>query len=279
MDSIPDILTSLMTLTAWEMEKPKAYGAFHLTFTVVGFALCLFLAFRLRRLGDKGNRRLLLGVGIFLLLTELYKQLFYTYYIGGGEYQWWIFPFQLCSVPMYLCVVAPFLKNPRWRHGMYAFMTTFNLLGGFMAFIEPSGIVHEYWTLTLHAFLWHMTLVFLGFYLIASGRGASAMRDFRSGVVAFLFCCVLAFAINLTVQTFVGEHINMFFVGPGESSLAVFKQISQAAGWYVSTLLYIPTVCLGAFIFFLPVYLYQQKKAARVAQISKIEEKEPTRVG
>ena len=156
--------------------------------------------------------------------------------------------------------LAPFLKNARWRHGMYAFMTTFNLLGGFMAFAEPSGIVHEYWTLTLHAFLWHMTLVFLGLYLIASGRGANTLRDYRDGVLTFLALCVIAFVINVTVNYGLGEHINMFFVGPQNSSLAVFKDIAERFGWYVSTLLYIPAVCLGAFIFFLPVWLFRRKK-------------------
>lgn len=260
MNSIRDLLVQLMTLTAWEMQKPKAYGTFHLTFTFVGLAICILLAYLLRGLSEKGNRRLLLGMGTFLLLTELYKQLFYTYYIGGGTYQWWIFPFQLCSIPMYLCVIAPFIKRPRVRHGMYAFMTTFNLLGGIMAFAEPSGIVHGYWTLTLHAFLWHMTLVFLGLYLIASGRGANTLRDYRDGVLTFLALCVIAFGINVAVNYGLGEHINMFFVGPKNSSLAVFKDIAERFGWYTSTALYIPTVCLGAFLLFLPVYLYRRKK-------------------
>lgn len=284
MNKLESLLTAFATLTAWEMEKPKAYGAFHLTFTFVGLFVCVLLSYLLRHLGEKGNRRLLVGMGAFLILTEIYKQIFYTYHIGGGEYQWWIFPFQLCSVPMYLCVIAPFVKSERVRRGMYAFMTTFNLLGGLMAFIEPSGIVHEYWTLTLHAFFWHMSLVFVGFYLIASDRGATSLADYRGGVLSFLALAAIAFCINFLVQTFVGEHINMFFVGPGESSLVVFKQISRAIGWYFSTALYLPAVCLGAFVVFLPVYLYKKKrketvqKTAETTETTEISEKVGTRV-
>lgn len=276
MDSIREFLTHVMTLTAWEMEKPKAYGAFHLTFTFVGLAACVLLAYLLRHLGEKGNRRLLVGAGVFLILTEVYKQLFYTFYIGGGAYQWWIFPFQLCSVPMYLCVIAPFVRHERIRHGMYSFMTTFNLLGGLMAFIEPSGIVHDYWTLTLHAFLWHMTLIFIGFYLIASDRGALSFRDYRGGVLTFLALAAIAFCINVAVKFGLGEHINMFFVGPANSSLVVFKEIAEAAGWYVSTALYLPAVCLGALLVFLPVYWY--KKRRRQVRMTEKPEKEPARV-
>ena len=280
METAEKFLTDLMTATAWTMEKPKAYGSFHLTFTFVGFALCLLFAYLLRHLGEKGNRRLLTSLGVFLILTEIYKQLFYTYYIGGGSYQWWIFPFQLCSVPMYLCVIAPWVKNKKISHAMYSFMTTFNLLGGFMAFIEPSGIVHEYWTLTLHAFVWHMTLVLIGFYLVASGRGATEMRDFRGGVITFVALCAVAFCINLLFWTPSGGDINMFFVGPRNSSLLVFKQIAEAAGWYISTLLYIPAVSLGAFLFFLPVHLWNKKRktVSPAPKSTENTEKVPTRV-
>lgn len=253
-------LRDLIEATAWEMEKPKPYGAFHLIFTVVGFALCVLLAWRLRGLGEKGCRRLLLGIGGFLIVTEIYKQLFYYYHIGGGSYQWWIFPFQLCSIPMYFCVIASLLKNGRVKHAMFCFMTTFNLLGGAISFAEPSGLLHDYWTLTWHAFLWHMCLVFVGFYLIASGRGARNWRDYRLAVVTFFILAAIAFAINLIFFDVSGGSINMFYVGPRNSPLIVFKQISEAAGWYVSTLLYIPALCIGALLVFLPRLLWERRR-------------------
>ena len=76
MDGLNNALREFFAWTAWGMEKPPAYGAFHLTFTFVGLALSIFAAYKLRKLGDKGNRALLLGCGIFLLICEIYKQLF-----------------------------------------------------------------------------------------------------------------------------------------------------------------------------------------------------------
>lgn len=255
------LLDRFMTWTAWEMTPPTAYGPFHLTFTFVGFAFCLLVAHKLRNLGNKGNRVVLLGCGIFLLLTEVYKQLFYYYHIGDHSYQWWIFPFQMCSVPMYLCIIAPLLKPGKVQKAMYNFMMIYNLLGGFMAFIEPSGIVHEYWTLTLHAFIWHMMLVFIGLYLAMSNRGGKEIKDYWSASKTFVCLCVIAFCINLALRSVSGGTVNMFFVGPSNSSLIVFKQISEYFGWYISTLLYIPTVCLGSYLIFLPFYLLHKKKA------------------
>ena len=161
---------------------------------------------------------------------------------------------------MYLCLIVPFLKEGKVQRAMYHFMTTFNLLGGIMAFAEPSGIIHGYWTLTLHAFIWHMVLIFVGLYLIASGRGAKTMKDYRSSVVLFLVLAAMAFAINLIFWNVSEGTIKMFYVGPAISPLAVFKDIAKAWGWYVNTPIYLFAVSLGAFLLFLPVYLYERRK-------------------
>ena len=253
-------LDKVIGMTAWKMTPPPAYGVFHLSFTAIGIALCFFLSYRLRALSEKGHRRVLFFSSMILILTEIYKQLFYYFYINDNTYAYNIFPFQLCSVPMYLCLIASFLKPSPMRDGLYGFMTTYNLLGGLMAFIEPSGITHEYWTLTLHAYLWHMMLIFIGVYLIMSGHFAKTKKDFSRATVTFLVLCVVAFAINLLLRDVSGGKINMFYGGPSDSPLFFFKGVSKKFGWYISTLLYIPTVILGAFLLFLPARLYANKK-------------------
>lgn len=261
-----EFMDKLMEATAWRMETPKSYGAFHLIFTFVGFALCIFLAYKLRGLSERGHKIVLISVGAFLILTEIYKQLFYYFYINDNSYAYNIFPFQLCSVPMYLCIIAVFLKPGKIQNGIYGFLTTFNLLGGLMAFIEPSGINHSFWTLTLHAYLWHMMLVFLGFYLIASGRILRHTKNFLYATVTFVVLCAVAFCINLIFWDASGGSINMFFVGPRNSSLFFFKDIAANYGWYVSTILYIPVVTLGAYIVFLPVHLWDKYKLHKAAK-------------
>ena len=235
-------LEKLIEATAWPMERPASYGPFHLIFTFVGLALCILAAYLLRKTDERGNRIVLWSVGGFLAITELYKQLFYYFYIGDHSYQWWIFPFQLCSVPMYLCLIAPFLKKGKVQSAMYHFMTTFNLLGGAIAFAEPSGLTHEYWTLTLHAFVWHMLLVFIGFYLIASGRGAKTMKDYGSSVVVFLCLAVVAFVINLIFWAFAPVRDKTDFATAGcfltsESGKILIRRSAEKSGLAISACL------------------------------------------
>ncbi|MDD3230837.1 MAG: YwaF family protein [Oscillospiraceae bacterium] len=259
------MIKNLIELTAWEMTPPKAYGTFHLLFMCIGFLLCVLLARRCAKLSEKGHRWLLLCIGLGLTASELYKQLFYYYHIGAGSYQWWIFPFQLCSVPMYLCIAAALLKPGKIRDGLCNFMCTYNMLGGAMAFLEPSGLCHGYWTLTIHAFVWHMLLVFIGLYLIASGRCCKKAADFESATVTFLSLCAVAFSINLLFKKVSGGTINMFFMGPSDNPLIVFKSIAQYCGWYVATALYIPTVCFGAWLIYLGISAYHRKNSALIA--------------
>ena len=105
-----------------------------------------------------------------------------------------------------------------------------------------------------------MSLIFIGIYLIMSGRCAKTKKDFLHAAITFVVLCAVAFCINLILWTPAGGDINMFFVGPRNSPLVIFSDIAKNFGWYVSTALYIPTVTLGAFLVFLPVHFYYKKK-------------------
>ena len=252
MDKFIAWLDKIIDATAWQVPAPRSYGPFHITFTLVGFFLCALIAWKLRNVNEKQSRRVIFTTGMILVFLEVYKQLLYHFHIDTSEgYTWWIFPFQLCSVPIYLCIIAPLLKKGRVQNCCYSFMMLYNLLGGFIAFFEPSGLLHPYATLTAMSCTWHMLLVFIGLFLVFSGKGGSTIKDYKNSTITFLALCVVAFSINLAFWDVSDHSINMFFIGPQNSSLIVFKQIAEKFGWYVSTALYIPTVCFGAYLIFL----------------------------
>ena len=233
--------------TAWPMTPPKTFGTFHLLFLFLGLAVYVGLAWLLRKTNEKQNKIVLVSIGGFLFLCEVYKQLFYTYYIGNGSYQWWIFPFQLCSIPMYLCLIVPFIKKEKVQGWFYTFLSTYNLLGGFISMIEQSGLSHPYITLTLHAYIWHLSLVFVGFYLIASNRAGKHFKDILPAICIFAVLCVIAQTINIVFRQ---HDIKMFYISPYHSTpIAVFKQIEAKCGWFINALLYCFAQTLGACLF------------------------------
>lgn len=270
MQAFMDYLYRLLSLTAWKIDPPKAYGVFHISFFVIGVLICIFAAYKLRNISDRGNKILLLTLGGYLIVCEIYKQLFYFFIIKQGVgYSWGDFPFHLCSVPMYLCILVPLLKPGKLQKSLCSFLMLYNFLSGGIAFAEPSGLLHPYATITAHSMIWHMLLVFIGLYLLFSGRGGFELCDYWSATKVFFVLCVIAFSLNLSFWDISNGQINAFFIGPRNSSLIVFKQISEAFGWYFSTLLYIPAVCLGSYIIFLFVRLYHKQPIRDVLPFKK----------
>jgi len=258
-----EALIDLLNMTAWPMVEPEAYGTFHICFMLIGFEICALLAWILRGAGERSCRWILLSCGVVLFLSEIYKQCLYFYCIGDEGYDWSVFPFQFCSMPMYLCLISAFLKEGSLRNTMWSFMGFFNLLGGAISFFEPSGLLHGYWTLTLHSCLWHMMLVFIGLWLCMSGRAGYNLRDFISAAKMFLVLCAVAFCINLVFRGVSGGEVNMFFIGPSPNPIIVFSWIAGKFGWFTATVVYIPAVVAGAYIVYM-ISCFVRRKAQKV---------------
>ncbi len=241
-----NVIESFMHSIAQDMTPPSAYGTAHIILIVVGLTLCFSLAFFLRNLSERGNKILLSTFAGVLILSEIFKQLFLYYVLCDNSICWGEFPFQMCSLPMYLCPIAVFAKSERLRRAAYGFMMCFNLLGGFAGLFEPSGIFLKQVPLTVHAVLWHVSLVFIAFYIMFSGRAGREWKEFTDIVKMFIVCCFIAFVINTLIGITVGDTVNMFFVGPNNSPIIVFNTISKKFGWVASTVIYIPVTCLAA---------------------------------
>ena len=142
--------------------------------------------------------------------------------------------FQLCSLPMYLCLFLPFL-TARKRALLFTFMYQYNLLGALLVFAEPSGLMHPYWTLTLHGFFWHGILVFIGFFILFSGRASSGNDVFLKTTALFLSCCAIAAGINVLSRQVAlppWQDADMFYISPFyPNTQIVFHQIARAL-WY-----------------------------------------------
>ncbi len=260
-----DALRTLLNLTARTMETPAPYGAFHLLFFFVGTGAAVLGARLCANLGVRASRRLLLSVGAVFLLAEVYKQLFYCFIINNGAYDYWIFPFQLCSIPMYLCIIAPLLRPGRVKNTLYDFLLGYGTMAGFAAFLQPEGMLHGYVALTLHSCLWHVVQMFVGLFLGFSGRAGTCIRSFLRSMLLYALLCGVAYCINIALFPLAGGQINMFYIGPMQTTTIVFRDIASACGQLAASLAYMAASSLGAFLVFLPFYLRRRRKLPNVA--------------
>jgi len=242
-------MRELLEHTAMRMAQPQPWGAFHLGTAFGGLALAALLAWILRKSGGEVIDRILLSAGIFLCIAETYKQLFHTYYLRNGSYDWWYFPLQLCSVPMYLCVIAPLLPAGRVKSALYEFLGTFSLMGGIAVFLDPPGMFYSFWSLTLHSVIWHILLIFIGLLLGFSGITARERDAFRGAAVLYLALAALALSLNFLLWDRAKGNIDLFYLGPMPSTQLFFGTVTRLFGWQVNAAVYAACSILGAFLF------------------------------
>lgn len=205
--------------------------------------------------------------GIIMFCSEIWKQLTLTFVIGGGSYNWWYFPFQLCSIPMYVLLVYPWIRNRHARSALLSFLMCYCLLGGIAVFADTSGLIYPLPTLTLHSYLWHILLIILGITagityirLLRSTEkrtlfsrvlaSAFPLRPFLYSTCLYLTCCLIAELLNLSLDRF--GTINMFYINPDyQMQQVIFRDLLPYLGNTGVILLYIASTIFGAFILFL----------------------------
>ncbi len=235
--------------TAWPMTPPAPHSFFHLFFVSAGLILVVFLSYyTTRKIKNHQIPGLLFLCGIVLAASECYKQLFLYYVVNDQTYNWWYFPFQLCSLPMYFCLVLPFVPSAGNKTILYTFMQDFNLLGGIMALAEPSGLFHPYWVLTIHGLIWHLLLIYIGLVIAFSRCSDTTSRGFVRTLPLFFVCCIVASVINRTAKPL--GQADMFYISPYyPSAQIVFHEIAIKYGISIGNALYLAVTCLGGFIF------------------------------
>jgi uncharacterized membrane protein YwaF len=231
------------------MDKQALFGAFHISCLVIGLAAAVGLAFLLRNTNERQNRRVLLVIGIALALSEAYKQLFWFYAVGYDEYPFIIFPFHLCSMPMYVCLLFGLLRDGKakgTRQLLYDFLASFCFIGGLISVTVDGGLLRPYWVLAIHGMAWHFVLVFLGLYLGFSRRVGRRKGGFIRATALYLGLCVAAFCVNLAFWELSKGTIDMFFVGPAKMNVVVYRDIGAALGRPFVTAVYLATITLAS---------------------------------
>lgn len=203
------------------MEQPTVFGSFHIAAAALAIAAAVAGAVLLcrKQVSRKSVHKVLFTCGIVLLILELFKQLFLFYIVNGGAYDWWFFPFQLCSVPMYLCILLP-LTRGQLRKTFLSFMAGFTFTGALAALIYPEDMLRSYAVLTAHGFIWHSILLFISLTVVLTGVADLSARGSAHAAVLFVLLCVPAVCINIFAEPLMKTaglphtYAAMFYLNP-----------------------------------------------------------------
>ncbi len=198
--------------------------------------------------------RPVLWIGGLLLLMEIWKQLVLWLAVGRGQYNVWYFPFQLCSMPMYLSVLYGLLRKRKGRRAealkraIMTFLQDYGFLGGVLTLIVHDGLLHPgHPLLTAHGFLWHILMVICALYIHRSGLAGRSGRDFLMTVPIFCTAALIAEGINTALHPY--GDCDMFYISPYHlSSQPVFHNLDLVLGRPAGILLYLLCMLAGAFL-------------------------------
>ena len=191
------------------------------------------------------TERALFCTGMLLAASELWKQICITFVLNGGKYDPAFCPFQLCSVPIYVLLLLPVLKNGA-RNAAYAFLSDFTLLSGGMAFFDTTGF-RQYGlpALVVHSYVWHLVLILCGITAGIARIREKRLRGWAGATGIYLVCCALAETLNFALGRY--GYINMFYINPRyEMSQIVFRDIGKVIGNGPVIAFYILMTIVGA---------------------------------
>ncbi len=249
------ILGEILNFLDADMKEPASYGFFHLFF----FALSVLAGVVLCRVMPQGNekqaRRILLITTVIVAVLELYKQINYTYSYDGqtitADFQWYAFPFQFCSTPLYVGAVACLTKG-RAHRACCAYLATFSVFAGLCVMFYPEQVFIDTIGINLQTMICHGIMITVGIWLMLTGYVKAEHKTVFRAVPVFAACIGIAIILNeIAYRTDFtnGETFNMFYISPYcEPSLPVYSSVQQAVAYPWCLFIYIGVFTLAAFI-------------------------------
>jgi uncharacterized membrane protein YwaF len=201
---------------------PGMFSWFHILWLAIMIAGCILVAFFFGRKHDQRVDFIVIAVcSVILIMCEVFKQLFwYEFY---GYYRFEIFPYQFCSVPIYVAIAATLIPRGKARELCYKFLAFYGIIGGLAVMLIPTAVLYTYFIpMSIHSMVWHAVLVIMGVYLIVSRGYGKSIKELFSPCMLFLGFIALAVIGNILVYKLhlgtpacqPGDNLSMFYISP-----------------------------------------------------------------
>lgn len=242
------------------MTEPTAFGWYHIMWLAF-IGIAIFGLYKIKDNHSETQLKAILAIyGVVVLLTEILKQL--TWSINYDEvtkivtwdYQWYSFPFQLCSTPIYVSLICFMLKKCKLRDNLLSYMAYITILGSIATIVMPDSCFTTDPLVNFHTSWLHFGSFIVSVYLLMSGEVKSDIKTFKNAIPVFFIFTGIAQFLNFYVHNsgvLNGETFNMFYISPYfVSELPVFCDIQQSVPYIVFFLTYLFALSLGGFIIF-----------------------------
>ncbi len=267
-----NFIRGLLSFLTLDMTEPKSYGWFHFLFVAIMLGLTIFLCVKHKDASDKVFRRIVFICWIVIVVLELYKQFEFSYTIGEEsitwDYQWYAFPYQLCSTPLYALPFIIFMKDSKFRDAFIAYMSTFSLFGGLVTFIYPEQVFVPTIGINIQTMVHHGLQIVLGIFFIVYARKKFTIKYYLKGIPVFASFIAIALIVNelFVAIASTNETFNMFYISRHFDCILPILDMVYDKLWYgLFLLVYILGFVLVSAIIFsiakLVIYIVKRAKS------------------
>lgn len=269
-------MEKFLALLDLSMKTPQPYGWFHVLFFVLSFVALIPLCRWPKNPTDTHVCRVVWITALVIALLEVYKQINYSFSYENGitfDYQWYAFPFQFCSTPMYVGLLVGIFRKGKVHESLCAYLATFSLFAGLSVMVYPVSVFISTIGINIQTMICHGSMITIGIYLLATGYVPLKHKTVLKALPVFATCVAMAWAMNeiaYRVGLLERETFNMFFISPYcEPSLPVYSLVQAWVPFPFCLILYIVGFTAAAYL----VLLIAMGVASAVRKLNRKETK------
>ena len=243
-----------------DMIRPMAFGWFHIAWLSL-VVIATFILYKRKKFYNDKQLKIVLGIyGVIALILEILKQLIWSFNydystnVVTWDYQWYAFPFQLCTTPIFVSLICIFLKKNQIRDGLLSYMAYITILGSITTMILPDSCFTDDILVNIHTMWLHLGSFVVSVYLLMTGEVKISLKSLKGAYPIFLFFVGVALVMNMVIYNsgiLNGETFDMFYISPYFiGTLPVFDVIQKNVPYVAYLVIYILALMIGSFIIY-----------------------------
>ena len=252
-----EFLRKVLEILDTGMERPEPYGWFHLMFWVLSLGTAVLLCFLYKKGYIKNVRRVVLITALTVIAFEIYKMINFGFsYENEIKYSfpWSSFPWQFCSMPMYIGFLAG-LTRGKIHNALCCFLATFAVFAGAAVMVHPGDVFIETVGINIQTMICHGSMITIGIFLYYTSHVKAEFKTLLKAIPVFASCVTVAVILN-EVGHAVGlteeYYFNMFYISRHEEGhLPVYSSVQSVVPYPWCFLIYILGFSLAACIILL----------------------------
>lgn len=246
-----NILQSILAFLDTRGAVPASYGPYHMLCLALTGLLTVYAIHCGQKHDEKKLRKTLLFTALLVMGLEVYKQINFTFGDGSAvpAFQWYAFPFQFCSTPMYVCLLAALMPKGRVHDALCAYLSTYSVFAGVCVMLYPNDVFIDVVGINIQTMICHGAMVVIGGYLLGSGYVKLESKTVLKAMPVFACAVALAAVFNELAHAAGIEGFNMFFISPYETcTLPVYSLVHNVLPFPLNLAVYVLGFTAAAFI-------------------------------